>query len=225
MMARLQTLIRLGLRAVGIALLLVGPITAEAGMVNVGVAGGPGLQNFTTPGATPLPSGNQVQIGFFDSGFSFSSMSDDLGALQDAWNPFGTLGVTSLAGEEGRIGGGLSANDTIGGTLFSGEQIYMFAFQTTSNIAPDPGWSNVQAYGIFTNDVSPAWEFPTGGTSSNYTSISTDTADVVHWGSISSSSLQLTSAVPEVSPVWACSLILGTAALLKRRRRPAINKN
>ncbi|MGI9240316.1 MAG: hypothetical protein ACR2RV_05915 [Verrucomicrobiales bacterium] len=225
MATRHQPLIHLGLRALGIAWLLAAPISAEAGMVNVGVAGGPGLQNFTTPSATPLASGNQVQIGFFDSGFNFSSMSDDLGALQDAWNPFGALGVTSIAGGDGRIGGVLSENDTIGGTLFSGEQIYMFAFETTSNVAPDSNWSNVRAYGIFTNDVSPAWEFPTGDTSSNYTSISTDTADVVHWGSISGSSLQLTSAVPEISPVWACSLILGTAALLKRRRRPTIDKD
>jgi hypothetical protein len=194
---------------------LVCPMLADASLITVGATAGPGLRSLSDSSGADLASGNQVQIGTFDSGFNLATMAGDVAALQAAWNPFGSLEVRSFGPEAGRFSGSLSGDDS----GFVGEQIYLFAFQTTASTAPDASWSNIQAYGIFTNYTSSDWIFPEGDdlTSRNIL-VSTSSVTDAHMGSVGVTSLGLGSAVPEVSPVWISGLILGVTTLLTRRR-------
>ncbi|MFT5104553.1 MAG: hypothetical protein ACI9UA_000168 [Pseudoalteromonas tetraodonis] len=189
-------------------------IDSDASLITVDATAGPGLRSLADTSGAALASGNQVQLGYFDSGFNFTTMSGDLAEARTAWNPFGSLAVTSIATESGRFSGSITDDDS----GFVGEQIYLFAFQTSGSTAPDPSWSNVEAYGIFTNNASSDWIFPDGNTLGNETFVSTDAVTVAHWGNIESSSLGLSSPVPEASPAWLSGLILGVSAVMSRRR-------
>ena len=209
----------LSIRTRLVLILLALPMATEASLVTVGATAGPDLRSLTDTSGGDLASGNQVQLGYFDSGFNFATMSGNLAEARTAWNPFGSLAVRSIANESGRFSGSIDDDDS----GFVGKQIYLFAFQTSGSNAPDSSWSNVEAYGIFTNDVSGDWVFPDGNTLENATVVSTDAVTVAHWGNIQPGSLGLSSPVPEVSPVWLSGLILGVSAVMSRRR-PARNR-
>lgn len=199
--------------------LLACPIDVDAGLITVDATAGPGLRSLADSSGGALASGNQVQLGYFDSGFNFAINSGDIEAVNTAWHPFGNLEVRSIAAESGRFSGSINGDDS----GFVGEQIYLLAFQTPDSFAPVPSWSNVVAYGIFTNNASSDWVFPDGNTLGDTdTLVSSNSVTVAHWGNIQPSSLGLSSAMPEVSQAWISGLILGVSVVMSRRR-PAQN--
>jgi hypothetical protein len=102
-----------------------------------------------------VPNGNEVQIGYFNSGFDLSGNAGNIFALMSAWHELAFTNIATLVGEPGRFGSTAVTSDP----NFDGKKISLFLFKTANNGTPLPDFSNVDAYGIFSSTATE-WKFP-----------------------------------------------------------------
>ena len=188
------------------------------GQSTVNFAAGPTQRNVMIDAITPLPNGNYVEIGFFDSAFNVSANANNLSALDGAWHEFGFTTITSVFGQPNRFADSQSTADT----LFDSQKICFWIFRTSNDSAPTPDFSNVTGYGIYSNTNSN-WLFPNQGLTppANTTSVSSSEVTEAFFGSFDVNSLFL-APIPEPSTMGLFAIGLGTFALGCLRRRGGI---
>lgn len=188
--------------------------TAQA-QLTVDFQGGPGLPNVVDSAGTPLEVGNEVRIGYFDTGFELAANASDLLALDQAWNLLGTTTIRDLPLEPT---GGFA--DSVMVPVYPGSQVlHLWVFKTSGNTAPLADFSNVTEFGLF-GSTAPNWTLPAALPA--IPSIGVDTSEVdlfYHSGAVSGTpgSLQLT-AVPEPAHfALATGLLLAGFGIYRRR--------
>ena len=103
----------------------------------------------------PLPSGNEVRLGFFDEGFDFDSNANNFTALEDAWTQFDATTIREFAGQEGLFTGSVRTQEP----TFDNLKLYCWIFHTTDNGPPTADYENVLAHGVFSSsDIK--WRYP-----------------------------------------------------------------
>ena len=200
---------------------LLGCISAEGyAQSTVNYTAGPGQRNVTFNGATAVPNGNQVRIGYFDPGFNVGANASDLPGLLGAWHQFGATAITTIFGQAGRFADTTSTADA----QFSGQKVSLWVFKTSDNSAPAAGFANVTAYGLFSSSAlnwlfSAADAAPPGNT----TSVNSSEVNQAFYGSYDSSHLMLSgiglNAVPEPSAFYLLALGLGGLGLCSGRKQ------
>jgi hypothetical protein len=195
--------------------------------VNINYSGGSGSPNMVGPDQQPLANGNDVEIGYFDSGFNIQQNAGNESALMGAhssggaWHPFGTTTIQSgLLISPGGFSSTASKSGSAG-TTFAGHPIDLWVFQTKDNAVPAPDFSNVEAYGIYSSSAA-TWTFPTPGATPVTENITTsDVNDFLFGSSVSGSpgSLELL-AVPEPGSLALAGLGLATVLMRVTRRNP-----
>ena len=105
--------------------------------------------------STPVPDGNQVQIGFFNSGFDVQGNAGNIFALASAWHELDFTDIKTIFNQPGRFG----ANATTSDPTFDGQAICLWLFKTSNNGVPLANFSNVDGYGVFSSTLSN-WLFP-----------------------------------------------------------------
>ena len=158
----------------------------------IGYGAGIGQRDVYFQGA-PLPDGNQVQIGFFDSGFDVSGNAGNIFTLASAWNQLAFTDITTIFNQPGRFGANASTADP----AFDGQKVCLWLFKTSDDGAPLPNFSNVTGFGIFSS-TSANWIFPIHNAlpPGNTTSVNSSEVDQVFNGSYDFNHLIL-SPVPE----------------------------
>lgn len=157
-----------------------------------------------------VPNGNLVEIGYFDAvgGFSVTANAGDLSSLLAHWHQYDSVAVNGSGPPPPFIAGNFWGQATGDLTGFTGNPIYLWAFQTSDNAAPGVGFGNVQQYGLFNNPSQSgsggSWVFPIDPPGT--TTISSGDSGVTPlWGQMSGASLQL-APVPEPT---SCALAIG----------------
>jgi len=164
----------------------------------------------------PVPNGNQVQVGYFDSGFDVLGNAGNIFALASAWHELAFTNVATIFGQQGRFSSSATSSDP----SFDGQKICLWLFKTSDNSSPLPNYANVEGFGVFSGS-SASWIFPPHdalpGTS---TAVTSSTVDQAFHGDYNLNSLLL-NPVPE--PGTVALLGLGGAVLVvsrwKLRRR------
>ncbi len=170
---------------------------------------------------TPIASGNQVRIGYFDSSFDVSSHLYDLSAMGDAWNQFGFTTNRTLFGQPGHFSASASlANPAL--NVYDGQHIWMWILKTSDNGLPTADFSNVTGYGLYSSSLAN-WLFPAYSAipPANTTSVNSSEINTVLFGSYDANHLFL-SPVPEppVSGIMALGISLFLLKFRKRNRTP-----
>lgn len=228
-------------RIIGLVFVLaLGQILSRAQSVTVNyngghVAGAPTI--VTDQAGTPIPDGNQVEIGYFDSSFSLQNNAGNLAALAaahatgGAWHSFGLTNITSNFGILGFSAGSFSASASHPpADGFTGHQIDLWIFQTPNGAAPDAAFDNVTAWGLFSStvNVSPSqtWTFPAasiGGVDNISTLDVSVVSGILYHGALTSAGDLEVTGVPEPSTVALFGLGLGTLVVFARRTQQKSN--
>lgn len=163
-------------------------------------------------GATAVPDGNSVRIGYFDKGLDLAANAGNLAVLSSAWHQYGSTAIQTLSSQPGRFTDSASTFDT----QFDQQKIYMWIFKTANNAVPTANYDNVTGYGLFSSG-SASWGFPpvgslAGGTTYIYSSEVTQS----WYGNFDSSGQHLLlTAVPEPSLLALLVLALGGLIVFK----------
>jgi hypothetical protein len=175
---------------------------------------GPTQRGVVTVDDKPLAAGNYVSVGFFDPSLDLVAFANDLKALADAWNEYGSTTVQTVFGEPGRFAGSGSSMDPV----FDDQQIFLWIFQTSNNSAPLTGFANVLGYGLYTS-TAPNWIFPAQGSLPPLNTVSVNSSEVNEalFGGFDASSLVL-QPIPEPSTWMLLLLSAGPLYLFARRR-------
>jgi hypothetical protein len=173
------------------------------------------------PSGTPVANGNSVWLGGFNSGFDPAANDSNPVQLLANWNSYDATTIVTLQPPFNQAGS-FSHTGTSTLPVFNNMKIYLWIFSTDDGLAPEAGFANVNAYGLFSSSL-PAWTFPTLGSSfpANTTAIYSSDVNQARHGSIDSSHLYLStfSPVPEPSTVALLSIGIPAALLAFRRRR------
>jgi hypothetical protein len=188
--------------------------TAQA-QLTVDFQGGLGLRNVVDSAGIPLGNGNEVRIGYFDTGFELAANASDLGALDQAWNQLGSTPITTVFSEPGRFSGSAPVPE---GT--SDQTLVLWIFKTSGNTAPLTDYSNVTEFGLF-GSTAASWTLPaTPPILPETLQLTSSQVDLFyHGGAISGDpgSLQL-AAVPEPAHfALATGLLLAGFGVYRRR--------
>ena len=198
-----------------LVILLLFSIRAAHAQSTVNFTAGPGERDVTGIDMTAVPDGNAVWLGFFSSGFDVSGNAMDLSALAAEWHLYGSTDTRSIFGLPGRFGATVSSSDP----MFDGQKSWFWILQTTDNAAPQPNWSNVSAYGLFSSQAAN-WAFPAHDAipPADMTSLSSsDVTEAVH-GAFDPNHLTLI-AVPEPSAFALVALGIVAFGLTARWRQ------
>ena len=179
----------------------------------VNFAAGTGQRDIYGIENKPLADGNYVSIGFFDPGFNILGYLNDLQAMSEAWNEYGSTTVRTIFGEPGRFAGNGSSSDP----FFTDQPIYLWIFETSDASAPLSGFGNVVGYGLYTSN-DPDWIFPTQGSlpPNNTTSVNSSDVDETLFGFYDASHLVL-QPIPEPTALALLLLAAPLYVLAKRR--------
>jgi len=188
------------------------PLMAQS---TVGFSAGVGERDVLDINNQPLADGNTVSIGFFDPGFDVASFVSDLNALDAAWNEFSTTSIQIIFNEPGRFAGSASTFDPV----FDDQDIYMLIYQTADNGTPDPTFSNVMGYGLYTSSL-PSWTFPIQGglPDASTTSINSSQVNAAMFGAFDANHLMLMP-IPEPGTSSLALLGIGSMLLYLRMRK------
>lgn len=192
------------------------PLLGQAqSTVNFGA--GVGERNVQDVFNQPLTDNNSVWVGVFDAGFDVSAASDDLNALNAAWNLLTKDTIETIFGNPGLFGGEASNLDP----TFDNSQIWFWIFQTSDNSTPDVGFGDVTGYGLFSGTGSE-WYLPPQGLAfpEDTTFVSSDMVNMAYHGSFDNNHLIL-QPIPEPSTVGLIILGLGCLTFHVWRRKPA----
>jgi hypothetical protein len=139
-----------------IALLMATTALAAMAQSTINYGAGPGLRDVTfNVGTAPVPDGNQVQMGYFSSGFNVSANSGNIFALASAWHELDSANIQTIFGQPGRFSDSVSTTDP----SFDNQKICLWIFKTTDNGAPLGNYSNVEGYGLYSS-TALNWLFP-----------------------------------------------------------------
>jgi hypothetical protein len=117
---------------------------------------GPGFRNVTYQfGTSPVPDGNEVQIGYFTSGFDVSGNAGNIFALASAWHELDAANIQTIFNQPGRFGKAISTSDP----TFDNQKVCLWIFKTSDNGGPVANYGNVQAYGLYSSTLAN-WVFP-----------------------------------------------------------------
>ncbi|MFT4640021.1 MAG: hypothetical protein ACI8T1_003346 [Verrucomicrobiales bacterium] len=208
---------RMQILLVAFSLVLLRP--SLAGLITVDLTAGIDQRFFADSGGLGLVDGEQVRIGLFTDGFDIAANASNLTTLGLNFTLFGSGLVKTIGSEAGRFGDsdGLQAQDDD----FFGKQIYIWAFNTADNVAPDVSFSNVLGHGIFTS-TNANWIYPQSGNSPPTTLISTsDSLITALLGTVSGTSMTgslRTAAIPEPSSLILSLIPLAALWMASRRR-------
>jgi hypothetical protein len=184
----------------------------------INFSAGVGERDVMLSGGTPVPDGNQVQIGYFTPGFDVSANAANFLSLATAWHSLGATSIKTIFGQSGRFSGSLSTTDP----QFSAQKICLWIFQTTDDSAPLANFQNLQGYGLFSSP-SANWLFPEpSNLPVNQTSITSSQVTQAYFGSYDSAHLILTQ-VPEPA-TWSL-VAIGLVAWKARRHLTATGRN
>jgi hypothetical protein len=213
------------LQAAILVLIWVGQFRLAAQSTSAGYYSEFGEPAVWASGGAPVPDNNMVCIGYFDPGFDVMANADDLDALLGAWHQFDatTISLGAGAGEAGHFADSGSLTTAQGGALFVDQQIWLWAFKTSDNTAPNPDYADVTQYGLYSNTAAN-WKFkPMGSYPANNTDIRTsDPGLFAAFGSISGGHLNLAQVVPVPEPAIGGMLLVGLGVfgvIAKRRVR------
>jgi hypothetical protein len=141
---------------ISIALLTIMAAAMAVAQSTINYGAGVGLRDVTYQlGAAPVPDGNQVQIGYFTSGFNVSGNAGNIFALASAWHELDAANIMTIFGQPGRFSKSISTADP----NFDGQKICLWLFKTTDNTAPAGNYGNVEAYGLYSSTLAN-WLFP-----------------------------------------------------------------
>jgi len=104
---------------------------------------------------SPVPDGNQVRIGYFDSGFNVSANAGNIFALASAWHELDFTHIQTFFGQPGRFSKSISTMDP----SFDNQKICLWLFKTTDNGDPLGNYSNVEGFGLYSS-TALNWLFP-----------------------------------------------------------------
>jgi hypothetical protein len=187
--------------------------------------GGTDSRNVILSSGAPVPNGNEVRIGYFDTTFNPSANRDNLVALGNAWHSFDTTSIFTYTDPDPDVAGSFYDSETRTDSAFDNKQVYLWVFKTTLDNAPASDYSNVQQHGLFTASGTD-WIFPPSDsnpmTGTIYPNAKQVTSFIVGNLSLDNNSLQLAnySAVPEPTGVGiAFALGSGIWAILRRRNQ------
>ena len=173
---------------------------------------------------TPVANGNTVWLGAFNSGFNVFANRDNPAALLANWNEYDATTIISQVGPANQPGS-FNHTGTSDSAVFDNLRMYLWIFSTVNSQAPEPGFANVTAYGLFTSTSDPDWVFPAVGTPfpGYIKEIYTGDAVIATRGTVDLARLTLGSfsPVPEPSTVALLSVGLPAAVLMLRKRRKA----
>jgi hypothetical protein len=159
----------------------------------VSISAGIGERDVVFNGSNPVPDGNQVQVGYFTSGFDVAANAANVFGLANNWHSVGATTIRSIFGQPGHFGADFNPSDP----TFSGQRICLWIFQTTDNGVPLPGFQNLQGYGLYSSSAAnwlfPPWNLPVPG---NLTSVTSSEVNQAYFGNFDTSHLVLTQ-VPE----------------------------
>jgi hypothetical protein len=192
-------------------LLHIRPALAQS---TVNFTAGPGERNVAQLDTTPVPDGTEVWLGFFTTGFDVSLNAMDVSALATEWHLYGQTTTRNIFGEDGRFGATVSSLDPV----FDGRKPWLWILETTDHASPQPDFSNVSHYGLFSSQDAN-WAFPAHDATppADMTSVnSSDVTEAVH-GSFDPNHLMLI-AVPEPSTFAVITLGIVAFGLTARWR-------
>jgi hypothetical protein len=161
----------------------------------VNFTAGPQERDVTHVNTTPVPTGTEVWLGFFTSGFDVAANGLDLSALAAEWHLYGETTTRNIFGEDGRFGATVSSLDPV----FDGHKAWLWVLETSDTASPQANFNNVSHYGLFSSQAAN-WIFPAHDAipPGDMVSLnSSEATEAVH-GFLSPNHLMLT-AVPEPS--------------------------
>ncbi len=209
------------------------PVAARGqGSINVNYSGGPGggTPNVVDSSGNALAdtdatTGKTVEIGYFDTVGSFNAAANagNLTLLGQHWHLFDATNIRNIFGTAGAFGAAGTGFDA----SFSGNQIYLWIFDTTDGLSPTVTFDNVREYGLFSSTSASGpegetkWTFPGTTPPTNVRNIDTSQVDEFLYGGKlggTPGSLQL-AAVPEPNALALLGVAFAVAVLAIRRPR------
>src|SRR5947207_1992998 len=186
-----------------------------------GTTGG-GSRSVVDSHGTPIPFGNEVEIGFFPGSFDVAGNATtgigSLQTLQANWHEFGSTLFRSFFPDNAP--GEFAGDSTKTDASFNGQPIYMWIFETSDNLPPvttgPNAFSTVLEWGLYRSTLA-SWAFPsTLAQFNNPVNITSQAIDTRFFGQILAGNLEL-SPVPEPTALGLFGL--GLAVVLGRRFR------
>jgi hypothetical protein len=171
--------------------------------------------------STAVANGNSVWLGGFNSGFNVAANANNPQTLLASWNTYDTTTINSLG--PFNQAGSFSHTGSSTQPVFDNLRMYLWIFSTDDGLAPEVGFGNVTAYGLYTSNTDPDWAFPALSTPfpGNTKDIYSGDAIQAARGSVDSAHLYLLAfnPVPEPSTVALLSIAIPAAVLALRKRR------